>query len=61
MFKVQWKAEDIMWLPFDQVDHFGALHDYLNILGINDISDLTDGNRLPDYLSVSLGVSNTDS
>ncbi|KAG1787113.1 uncharacterized protein HD556DRAFT_1503705 [Suillus plorans] len=57
MFEVQWKAGDVTWLPFDQVDHLGALRDYLDVLGIDDISGLTDGNEV----SVSTDVSNIDS
>ncbi|KAG0692312.1 hypothetical protein DFH29DRAFT_1008896 [Suillus ampliporus] len=57
MFEVKWKAGDATWLPFDQVNHLGALRDYLDVLGVDDISDLTDGNEV----SVSPDVSNANS
>ncbi|KAG0698651.1 hypothetical protein DFH29DRAFT_877877 [Suillus ampliporus] len=46
MFEVKWKAGDATWLLFDQVDHLGALREYLDVLGVDDISDLTDSNEV---------------
>ncbi|KAG2738292.1 hypothetical protein P692DRAFT_201662798, partial [Suillus brevipes Sb2] len=40
LFEVRWKAGDITWLPFDKVDHLGALRDYLDVLGVETIADL---------------------
>lgn len=30
----------VSWLPFDKVDHLGALRDYLDVLGVETIADL---------------------
>ncbi|KAG1873791.1 hypothetical protein F4604DRAFT_1925370 [Suillus subluteus] len=45
VFEVKWKAGDVTWLPYDQVDHLGALQDYFDVLGIGTIADLTGGNE----------------
>ncbi|KAG2080850.1 uncharacterized protein F5147DRAFT_784051 [Suillus discolor] len=46
-FEVKWKAGDVTWLPYDQVDHLGALQDYFDVLGIETIADLVGGNEAP--------------
>jgi hypothetical protein len=61
-FKVKWKAGDITWLPFDQVDHLDTLRDYLDVLDVDDVSDLTDNSRTSESLpQLSHDVSDADS
>ena len=47
VFEVKWKAGDTTWLPYDRVDHLSALQDYFDVLGIEDVSELTEGNGAP--------------
>jgi hypothetical protein len=47
VFEVKWKAGNVTWLPYDQVDHLGALQDYFNVLGVETVADLADGNFAP--------------
>lgn len=62
MFKVRWKAGDITWLPYEQVDHLGALREYFDVLGVDDVSALADGNGSEDKDShVLLNVLGEDS
>ncbi|CAA7270581.1 unnamed protein product [Cyclocybe aegerita] len=46
-FEVQWKAGDITWLPFGQIEHLNALKDYLDLLGVDSISNLPPGSGQP--------------
>ena len=43
-FEVLWTSGDKTWLPYGEIAHLHALTDYFEILGINDISHLTDNN-----------------
>ena len=43
-FKVLWMSGNKMWLPFSEIAHLRALTDYFKILGIDNISCLTDSN-----------------
>lgn len=62
MFEVRWKAGDITWLPYEQVDHLGALREYFDVLGVDDMSALADGNGSEDKDShVLLNVLGEDS
>jgi hypothetical protein len=47
VFEVKWKAGDTTWLPYDRVDHLSALQDYFDVLGIENVSELTEGNGAP--------------
>ncbi|KAJ3500546.1 hypothetical protein NLJ89_g9745 [Agrocybe chaxingu] len=47
IFEVQWKAGDITWLPFTQIEHLNALKDYIDLLGIDSISKLPPGSGKP--------------
>jgi len=47
IFEVKWKAGDTTWLLYDQVDHLPTLQDYFDVLGIEDVSELTEGNGAP--------------
>ncbi len=37
-FEIKWKAGDVTWLPYNHVDHLQALSDYLDLLGVDNIS-----------------------
>ena len=43
-FEVLWMSGNKMWLPFGEIAHLHALTDYFEILGIDNISCLTDSN-----------------
>ena len=43
-FKVLWTSGDKTWLPFGEIAHLCALTDYFEILGIDNISCLTNSN-----------------
>ncbi|KAG1853592.1 hypothetical protein C8R48DRAFT_639362 [Suillus tomentosus] len=57
VFEVRWKSGDVTWLPYDRVDHLAALQEYFDVLDIEHVSELTEGNGLPptDNLQVFLG------
>ncbi|KIM49070.1 hypothetical protein M413DRAFT_59436, partial [Hebeloma cylindrosporum] len=40
LFEILWKAGDITWLTFSQVEHLNALTVYFEALGIDKIGDL---------------------
>ena len=44
-FKVAWTSGDTSWLPFDQVEHLTALNEYLELLDVPKIEDLSRGDR----------------
>jgi len=41
-FEVRWTSGDTTWLPYGEIAHLCALTDYFEVLGIDDISRLTD-------------------
>ena len=43
LFQVQWKAGDVTWLPYYQIVHLNVLSIYLDLLGVEDISKLPNG------------------
>jgi len=43
-FEVLWTSGDKTWLPYSEIAHLHVLTDYFKILGINDITQLTDNN-----------------
>ncbi|KAG1897254.1 uncharacterized protein F5891DRAFT_1192199 [Suillus fuscotomentosus] len=47
VFEVRWKSGDVTWLPYDQVDHLAMLQEYFDVLDIEHVSELTEGNGLP--------------
>jgi hypothetical protein len=47
LFEVQWKAGDITWLPYNQIEHLNALSAYFEVLGIEKITDLLRGTGKP--------------
>jgi hypothetical protein len=47
IFEIEWKSGDITWLPYYQVHHLQALDNYLEILGVQDISRLPKGKGNP--------------
>jgi len=47
LFEVQWKAGDVTWLPYHQVEHLNALLAYFEVMGIEKIADLPQGTGKP--------------
>jgi len=43
VFEVLWKAGDITWLPYFQIEHLNALNEYLDLQGVEDINTLPAG------------------
>ena len=43
IFEIKWKSGDVTWLPHYQITHLQALTDYLDLLGINQITNLPSG------------------
>jgi len=43
-FEVRWTSGDTTWLPYGEIAHLRALTDYFEVLGIDDISRLTNIN-----------------
>ncbi|KAG2758133.1 hypothetical protein P692DRAFT_20673338, partial [Suillus brevipes Sb2] len=41
IFEVEWKAGDIIWLPYaDDISHLDALVEYLELIGVANINNL---------------------
>ena len=40
MFEMLWKSGDMTWLPYERVSHLQQLQDYLDVLGIKEVSGL---------------------
>jgi len=56
VFQVQWQAGDITWLPHHQITHLNALPVYLDLLGVDTISNLPNGQgTLPDDPQIFIG------
>jgi hypothetical protein len=47
VFEILWKSGDITWLPYYQITHLQALTDYLELLGVSQISQLPKGSGQP--------------
>ena len=47
LFEVQWKAGDVTWLPYHQIEHLNALLAYFEVMGIEKITDLPQGTGKP--------------
>jgi hypothetical protein len=47
LFEVHWKLGDIIWLPYYQITHLKVLTDYLDLLGVSQISKLPNGQERP--------------
>ena len=47
LFEIKWMAGDITWLPYSEISHLQALSAYLEVLGIDKISNLTPGQGKP--------------
>jgi hypothetical protein len=58
IFEIKWKAGDVTWLPYAEISHLQALPDYLEVLGIDKVSDLPPGRGKPpvDDPQVHLGT-----
>ena len=39
VFQVQWKAGDVTWLPLYQIAHLNVLPVYLDLLGVEDVTN----------------------
>ena len=46
-FEVLWKAGDVTWLPYYQIEHLQALDAYLDLLGVEFIGKLPSGKGKP--------------
>ena len=44
IFEIKWKTGDVTWMPYRQITADGAVSDYFEILGIDSILELTEGN-----------------
>ena len=47
IFEVWWKAGDITWLPYLQIEHLNALKEYLDLQGVEKIDSLPIGKGNP--------------
>ena len=47
VFEVLWKAGDVTWLPYYQIEHLQALDAYLDLLGVEFIGKLPSGKGKP--------------
>lgn len=47
IFEVCWGAEDITWLPYNQISDLHALTSYLELVGVDKVSDLPKGKGKP--------------
>jgi hypothetical protein len=56
-FEIKWKAGDITWLPCNHVTHLQALSDYLDLLGVDNISLLPTGKgKSPEIFIGYIGI-----
>ena len=46
-FEIEWKSGDVTWLPYYQITHLQALTEYLDLLGLMQISQLRQGPGWP--------------
>ena len=49
VFEVLWKAGDITWLPYLQIEHLNALKEYLDLQGVENINILPAGKGNPPH------------
>jgi hypothetical protein len=47
VFEIKWRSGDVTWLPYYQITHLQALTDYLELLGVDNISKLAAGKGTP--------------
>jgi hypothetical protein len=47
LFEIKWKVGDTTWLPYSEISHLQALSDYLELLGVDSISNLPLGTGKP--------------
>lgn len=47
LFQVKWQSRDVIWLPYEKADHLDVLEEYLDALGISDVSQLRDSHVPP--------------
>jgi len=47
LFEIKWKVGDTTWLPYSEIAHLQALSDYLELLGVDNISKLPLGTGKP--------------
>ena len=43
LFKVQWSTGDVTWMPYQEISGLPALLEYLDLVGVKDISNLSKG------------------
>ena len=58
IFEIKWKSGDVTWLPYEQIKHLPAFEEYLDLLGVDNVSKLKagTGNPPPDDPQVFLGA-----
>ncbi|KAJ3543797.1 hypothetical protein NMY22_g3003 [Coprinellus aureogranulatus] len=44
LFELLWKDGEKSWLPYHKISHLGVLREYLEAMGVSDISELSEGN-----------------
>jgi hypothetical protein len=49
IFEVLWKAGDMTWLPYLQIEHLNALKEYLDLQGVDNINVLPAGKGNPPH------------
>jgi len=49
VFEVQWKAGDVTWLPYSQIEHLNALKEYIDLQGADDVDLLPIGKGKPPH------------
>ena len=47
VFEIEWKSGDVTWMPYYQVQHLQALDNYMELLGVRSIADLSKGKGKP--------------
>ncbi|KAJ3505227.1 hypothetical protein NLJ89_g7527 [Agrocybe chaxingu] len=57
VFEVLWKSGDKTWLPYDRLTHLDALRAYFDVMGVQNIEELSEGTGNPpdDDLQIFLG------
>ena len=47
IFQILWKSGDRTWIPCQVIQHLGVVSDYLQIVGVENVSDLPPGRGQP--------------
>ena len=55
-FEIEWTSRDVTWIPYDDAKQLVALQDYLDVLGIKSIEELTEGRKDIEPELVLLGL-----